>query len=318
MLLKTTDLERLKWGAACLGSGGGGDPYLEALYTEVLMEKNGPIHLMDLSDLDNDAIVMPVAFVGAPIIGLERLSSEKEFINLYQAVKEEFGEIGAFVSCEIGGGNAFTPLILACLTNKPALDADMLGRAFPEIQMSSCTLFGYPPGLSFMVSSKGIVEKKETQDPFEMERMIRDFALRNGSSALVSTYIMKGYQAKKYLIQKSYTQALNLSNYEIIGHGMINDIDQTIKNGFQVGHVRFGEYSLYFQNEYLMACQKGRVVESTPDILMLLEEDTDQPIPVDKLMFGLRVKLIKIDSSPLWKTEAGLKLVGPQAFGFKI
>lgn len=318
MLLKQSDLESLKWGTACLGSGGGGDPFLEALYTEVLMDERGVIEMIDVESLTDKGIIMPIAYVGAPMIGLERLSSKREFINLYKAVKREFGEIEALMSCEIGGGNAFTPLILGALINKPVVNGDLLGRAFPEIQMSSCTLYGYPPGITFMVNSHGKVTRRQAQDPYEMEEIIRNFTVENGSSSLVSTYIMTGKMAKKCVVRDSYSQALNLKNYEIIGKGMITDIDQTIKNGFQVGSVTLGDITLKFQNEYLIAYKKDSLLGVTPDILMLLEEESLTPITTEKLMFGLRVLLIKIESPPIWKSEAGLKLVGPEAFGFKL
>ena len=38
---------------------------------------------------------------------------------------------------EIGGANSIAPLVAGALTGKPVIDADAMGRAFPELQMST-------------------------------------------------------------------------------------------------------------------------------------------------------------------------------------
>lgn len=50
----------------------------------------------------------------------------------------------AVLSCEIGGGNGLEPLAIGARMNLPVVDADFMGRAFPELQVraraSTCTL----------------------------------------------------------------------------------------------------------------------------------------------------------------------------------
>ena len=43
----------------------------------------------------------------------------------------------AIMSVEIGGNNGVQPLLAAAETGKPVVDADAMGRAYPEAQMTS-------------------------------------------------------------------------------------------------------------------------------------------------------------------------------------
>ena len=44
------------------------------------------------------------------------------------------GELFGVLSCEIGGGNGLEPLALGARLGLPVIDADLMGRAFPELQ----------------------------------------------------------------------------------------------------------------------------------------------------------------------------------------
>ena len=42
----------------------------------------------------------------------------------------------AVMSCEIGGGNGLEPLAIGARMGLPVVDADFMGRAFPELQVT--------------------------------------------------------------------------------------------------------------------------------------------------------------------------------------
>ncbi|MBP0651867.1 DUF917 family protein, partial [Mycobacterium tuberculosis] len=46
-------------------------------------------------------------------------------------------EFRAVMALEIGGGNGLQPFMVAALTGLPVVDADCMGRAYPEAQMTS-------------------------------------------------------------------------------------------------------------------------------------------------------------------------------------
>ena len=42
------------------------------------------------------------------------------------------------ISDEIGGGNGIQPIIVAAEMDKPVLDADLMGRAYPNVSARVC------------------------------------------------------------------------------------------------------------------------------------------------------------------------------------
>lgn len=58
-------LKPLASGGALLGGGGGGDPYVGRLMAEHAMGESS-VDVIPLSALEDDALVLPVAMMGAP------------------------------------------------------------------------------------------------------------------------------------------------------------------------------------------------------------------------------------------------------------
>ncbi len=73
------DLEDIARGAAILGAGGGGDPYLGRLLAENAIRTYGPVTLVDMDELTDDAMVLPVAIMGAPTVIVEKPPAGTEF-----------------------------------------------------------------------------------------------------------------------------------------------------------------------------------------------------------------------------------------------
>lgn len=80
-----------------------------------------------------------------------------------------------------------------------------------------------------------------------------------------------------------------------------------------------------FQNEYLYAAlgdskgteQSQKVVCTVPDLISILGQD-GEAIGSQDLRYGLRVSVIALPAHPLWKTDRGLKVGGPEGFGLNI
>ena len=140
------DIESLAVGAWILGTGGGGSPYLGLLNLRRLYAEGYRVQLMSPLDLDDNDRVAVVSNMGAPLIGQERLADSR---NIARAVEmqEEFGgfKFRAVMSVEIGGGNGTQALMAAAHLNIPVVDADCMGRAFPEAQMTSVAIGGLRP-----------------------------------------------------------------------------------------------------------------------------------------------------------------------------
>ncbi len=325
--LTADDLEALCIGATLLGSGGGGDPQPDYLRAKELMLRFGSVRMMEVETLDDEALVVPIGFVGAPLVSLEKLPSGKECSLVIEMVQHYFKRPAtALVAAEIGGSNAFIPLTHAASSGLPVLDADCLGRAFPELHMSACALAGVLASPAFIADSIGNTAIVNAGSAKKVEQMCRALTVSMGSSVAAAMYVMSGKQAKQALIRRTFSQALLLGKEilsspqamqkHLIGHGVISDIHQEIVGGFLQGRVVVGDYQIDFQNEYLRVTKEGQTCACTPEIIAILDAETGRPLPVERLKFGLAVDLMVLEAPQIWKTEAGLALVGPQAFGY--
>lgn len=320
------DLDDLARGATILGSGGGGDPACDLMVAKQQLAKTGPVKLVDVDDIEDEALVVPLEYIGAPLVSIEMLPSGDEFQAILEAISERYGQCADYLlPVEIGGGNAFTPLIVASQYGLPVIDGDTLGRAFPELQMSSCNLFGVSASPAFIAGITGGCKILYAEDAMEMEDMCRKEATANGSSAALSLYLMTGKQAKEAIIKNTLSQAIRIGKTKDLdvfvreGHGAllcqgtIIDIDQKIQNSFLVGKVTIetekGIYQIDYQNEYLVVRHQGEVVGMTPDILALFEIETAIPIPSESLAYGLRVALMVFPGPDIWYTKAGKDLI---------
>ena len=136
--LTEADLKPLAIGAALLGTGGGGNPYVGMLRTRELMRKGASVRVLPLDALPDEAFVAEVGGIGAPVVGVEKIEEGAECLRAMRAVEEAAGvRMSALISAEIGGANAMEPIITAAQSGLPVLDGDGMGRAFPEVQMST-------------------------------------------------------------------------------------------------------------------------------------------------------------------------------------
>src|SRR5699024_6459372 len=127
--LTAEDIRDLARGAAVLGTGGGGDPHVGALLAEQAIIAHGPVPVVPLSEVADDALVVMVAMMGAPTVMVEKLPSLEEVRAAVQAVESALaqGPITHIVCAEIGGVNSTLPVAAAAALGLPLVDADGMG-----------------------------------------------------------------------------------------------------------------------------------------------------------------------------------------------
>jgi len=338
-------LENLVIGSAILGSGGGGDPLYFYMMARYEIEKHGPVSLIGINDLKKDDFVLPVGFMGAPVAETEKIPSGREFfavVNAFEKILKK--NIDVVMPYEIGGINAFIPVIVAAQKGIPLLDADLMGRAFPEVQMTVCNL------VEGMHSSTGVVADClgntviiHANDSHTLEKFGRQATVAMGSIAAFGYYPILGQQAETFTIPKSISKAiaigklhrdakkngvspldaiLKLCKGVHLGSGRVVDIDRFISKGFVNGKVviehQKDKIEVIFQNEFLIAKYNDKIFATTPDILVLIEQETAVPITCESLQYGIKVDLVALPAPEIWTTPAGLALVGPRHFGYDV
>jgi DUF917 family protein len=75
---------------------------------------------------------------------------------------------------------------------------------------------------------------------------------------------------------------------------------------------------LRFQNEHLIAELDGEPVVTTPDLIVVLDRETGEPITTEALRYGHRVSVLGAPCDDRWHAPAGIDLVGPRYFGYDI
>lgn len=342
------NIEDLALGAAVLGTGGGGDPYIGKLMAIQAMRQHGPVTLLDVDEVDDDSLIVPSAMMGAPTVMVEKLPKGDEIVKAFQSLEAYLGrKIDATMSIEAGGLNSTTPFTVAASLGLPLVDADGMGRAFPEIQMVTFTLHGISATPMAMADEKGNSAILNTISNRWTETFSRSITVDMGCTAMIALYAQSGRQLKEAAIPGTISFAEKIGRtirearaakedaisavmgvtggFRVFG-GKIADVQRRTETGFARGEATIegtDEYAgsslaIRFQNEHLVAICDGEIIVSVPDLITILDAETGEPITTEGMRYGFRVVVLGIPSAPKWRTSAGLAVVGPRYFGYDI
>ncbi|WP_167042640.1 DUF917 domain-containing protein [Salinibacterium sp. ZJ454] len=339
------DIPALARGAAVFGTGGGGDPYIGALLATQALRKHGDVTVVTLDEVPDDALVLTVAMMGAPTVMVEKLPSLDEVVTPVHALQESLGRPVTHIACaEVGGVNSTIPIAAAAALGLPLLDADGMGRAFPELQMVLPTLYGITASPLAFSDEKGNTGVLRTVDNAWTERIARVACVEMGSSIMISGFPMSGAQAREALVAGSLrtcvavgegiadardshvdpvARAVELLSGRELFAGKVVDVERATTTGFARGTATIdggGDdiLTLLFQNEHLMAKRGDDVLVTTPDLIIVLEHDSGEPITTEGLRYGQRVRVIAAPSDERWHSAEALAMVGPEYFGYDV
>lgn len=347
-LIGAQDLEDIAIGAAVLGTGGGGDPYIGRLWAQQRVLERGAVELIDADDLADDALVIAAAMMGAPSVIVEKIPNGAELAAAFRAVEEACGAKADAVMCiEAGGINSTIPFAVAADLGLPVVDADGMGRAFPEVQMVSFAAYGLPATPMAVADEHGNVTLLRSVSPEWAERLGRAIVVAEGGASVLAQYPVRGADFKRAAIRGTLSLALEIGSQlrqagrraqsaidtltrrlggAVIFHGKISGLERSTVSGFVRGTVsiegldqRSGTHcEVTFQNENLVAVADGAVLASVPDLITILEEESAYPITTERLRFGMRVFIVALPCAALWRQERGLAKAGPRCFGLDL
>ncbi|MBE9638187.1 DUF917 domain-containing protein [Salipiger mangrovisoli] len=343
------NIEALATGAWILGTGGGGNPYLSTLNLRRLYAEGARVQVMQPEDLADDDMVAVVSGMGAPLVGQERLKDPRHMARAVELMEDYLGRpFRAIMALEIGGANALSPFLAAALLGRPVVNADCMGRAYPEAQMTSFAIGGlsmFPLSLVDVRDNEVIVTRAESWK--WMEKISRAVCTAVGSTAATCKAPRTGREVKDWGIHDTITQATELGRVVLeararhddpvaavldhakgkqIFRGKIVDVDRTTTGGFLRGKTviegidadRGATLELAFQNEWAVAFRDGAPVAMTPDLLCLLDSVSGSAIGTESVRYGQRVSVVALPAPEILTTPAGVAAVGPRAFGYDI
>lgn len=335
------DLEALARGAAVLGTGGGGDPYIGRLLAAQALREHGPVPLVAPADLPDEARVFPVAMMGAPTVMVEKTPSTERIGATVAALAEFLGVTPTHIACiEAGGVNSTFPVVAAAQLGLPVVDGDGMGRAFPELQMVLPTLSGIACTPMSIADEKGNVGILDAVDNHAAEALARSLTITMGCSAIISNYVLSGAQARDSLVPGTLSLCARIGHRldrvraehgdavaavadelggRVLHTGKVTDVARRTVTGFARGTALISgesELTLEFQNEHLMAVRDDVVQVTTPDLIIVLDTDTGEPVTTEALRFGHRVTVLAAPTDERWHSPGGIALVGPRYFGY--
>ncbi len=342
------DLESIAIGAGILGTGGGGNPYIGMLRAKQMIKEHGPIKVLSSDELSEDDKVICVGGIGAPTVGIEKLRGKQSYYAL-KAIEDYTGtKATAIISNEIGGSNSLEPIVPASLLGLPIVDADGMGRAFPEVQMKTYFVYGVPAYPMAVSDEKGNTALfTEAVDSRWVERMARAVTIQMGGVACYALAPMTAHQIKTTAVLDSLSLTKKLGDAvknaralhedpidallqvhpgRVLFKGKIVDLDRQTTAGFARGQVvleGMDEYqkdklTVEFQNENLIARLNSEVVCIVPDLICIVDSERGEPITTELLRYGFRVTVLGFPGPELWKTPEGLATAGPSAFGYDV
>jgi uncharacterized protein len=354
--LTAADLPDLGRGAAFLGTGGGGNPYVGRLMVESAMRETGrDLELMDLADVPDDALVIPTAMMGAPTCIVEKLPQGAEAASSFRRLERHLGRTAfATMPIEAGGVNSMIPLVVALRLGIPVVDADGMGRAFPELFHETFHIYGVSGTPMVVTNDHDDQALIDTHDNYMAEWLARGITIRMGGVSYIAEYAMDGATAKRSSVAGTIGIGLKIgrairearethidpfahlietlattsySPAKVIFTGKIVEVFRRTADGFAKGTIRIAELDaggsvdaeimrIEFQNENLIAETSQGVLAVVPDLICILDAETAEPITTEELRYGQRVKVMAVSVPPIMRTRAALAVWGPRHFGF--
>lgn len=323
------------------------------------------MRIIDAESLTPESKVVTIAYVGAPSVSNERLTGDNELKYAAEALAEyeKIDSFAGILGAEIGGSNGMRSFALSVAIDLPIIDADMMGRAFPRIDMSLPYVYKVATPVPSVISdARGNVQViVGVENATRFEDMVRAISVQLGLFTAMSL-LLSGEVIAKCCCHRSLSStwfmgravyAARASKADVVDSllavipggrrlysGKIINVTRAVRGGFTIGSATLslddevkaaaakdGQDSslderlllLQYQNEFLFAALQNldkslEVICTTPDLISVLDQD-GTAIGSHELRYGLRVNVISMPADPLWKTEIGMKVGEPRAFG---
>ena len=344
------DIQDMARGAVLLGTGGGGDPYVGELFVTAQIKRGNFPKVIASSDVADDALVVSIAGIGAPSVIVEHLVSERTLRRLLERAQTFYGRpIDALISAEIGGANSMFPLALSAISGIPVLDADGIGRAVPQLEMTTLSIYGCRATPILLVDDSGNAVTVETESDRMAGELCRVITGAMGAMAFMAIYPITGRQAREFAVQRTLTHTLEIGRAirrardgagdvfadliaclqsrdgrvaRVLFDGKISDVRHETRDSWHWGQatVQGGaggadQCVIEIRNEFIVARINGATAAIMPDLITVLDRESGEPLTAEMLAYGQRVKVLGYAADPMLRRPESLAVLGPRMFG---
>jgi len=358
-LLDATALEDALVGSSYLGTGGGGSLAEARDLIANDLEAGLAFSMIPVSALaDTDRVACPYGLASLAETSAEmqaRLDAIESPVEVpvqaaFEALERHIGQkFAGVIMGEIGPLSLAEGLATAARLGVPALDADTVGRAVPEINQHSVKVAGVPLtpiGAATPFGDEMIVET--LGDPTRAEDILRSIAMVSRECGVTDSPIT-GAQAKAdgTLVTDSLSLAISIGKAVreakaagsdpieaaraagdgyLLFTGEVSTTEWRDEAGFLQGTVTiYGtggfagqRFETEVKNEHLVARRDGAVVATCPDLITIVDIESSDGIVNPGYDVGQRVAVLGFKCDPLWRSEAGLAVFSPRYFGYDL
>jgi len=320
--LTREEIERIIWGATLLGAGGGGPPYV-GLRMALQAMRAGPVKLADPSDVAGDSLSVVTFGMGSPVAHSEKwldIQLVRAIDELERYLKKRFRYAVAF---EQGGGNTAAAVYSAANKGLLLIDGDGVGRAVPELQMTTFDLYRVPISPAVLCDEDERTVIINVPDAYSCEALSRAIAVEYGFLAGVAAYVMDGKTLKRCIVPRTMSLAMSIGQAiadakrsgglvseairkvtggVVLMRGIIIGVESRTLKGFDFGVTEiqgvgeFGGKSLKisFKNENIIAWSGEKPVALAPDLICVVDEVSREPLTNADIKVGSVVSVLAI------------------------
>lgn len=285
---------------------------------------------------------------------MQRLGLTKDAYKSIQAesvrLLEEYMDVkvGAIVAIELGGSNTPGAVAAASRLGIPAVDGDYTGRAIPEIPQTTPYLNDLPLWPISSVDKYGNLAVIKESTGYEMaERIGKFIAAASFGLAGQAGFLFKGSDMKRVVIPGTLTKCLEIGRSiresreagrdpvkEIIKEldgwllfeGEVSKKEWEDKEGYYWGtHTITGlddfkeaEFKIWFKNENHVSWLNGKPYVTSPDMLIVVNRETGEPLANFDIVEGQHVAVIGLRAVEQFRSPKGIDILGPRHFGYEI
>jgi DUF917 family protein len=254
--------------------------------------------------------------------------------------------IRGVIPIELGGANTASAIAAASSLNLPAVDGDFSGRAIPEIPQTTPYLTNKTLHPISSVDEYGnICIIKNAINVLIAERIGKYLSAASFGVAAQCGFLMSGKEAKETVISKTVSECLEIGKFIresresgqnvldllvkkvngwLLFKGIVSAKETEDKDGYYWGtHTLSGlnefsgqTFKIWFKNENHISWKNDKPFVTSPDLIIVVDMNTGEPITNTNLKIKDYVGVIGIKAREIFRTEKGLSILGPKHFGF--
>jgi DUF917 family protein len=281
-------------------------------------------------------------------LGLTR-RVKREIVRAVQELEEYAGlSIHAIAPTELGGLNTPAPLDAAAILEIPSIDGDFGGRALPESTQFRFSLAGMKiwPRVFCDFAGDITIIKEAATSPM-MERIQKHVSMSSLGLVGAAGHLMRGKEMKEVILPGTVSRCISIGaairrargekegltgrvaeavDGWVLFQGRVSEKTWESLEGYMIGHIELtGEgpfqgqtFRIWFKNEYHVSWLNQEPFVTSPDIISVLNLDSEEVPTNTDIDQGDRLGVIGSGAAEGYRTKKGLEVLGPSHFGFAL